>query len=110
MRFSPSSVGFVPLLLSRTLAAPSDLRSRDLNAFVTAERAIALQGALNNIGPSGSAVPGAGSGFVVASPSKVNPDCEFFAISEASREVGTDFNRLLHMDQRLGSDSEDADR
>jgi glucoamylase len=76
MRFSRSFVGLGSLLLSRALAAPSDLRSRDLTSFIAAERAIALQGALNNIGPNGSAVPGAGAGFVVASPSKVNPDCK----------------------------------
>ncbi|KAH8787688.1 1, 4-alpha-D-glucan glucohydrolase [Hyaloscypha finlandica] len=77
MHFSRSIVGLVSLLLSETLAAPSDLRSRDLNSFIATERAIALQGALNNIGPNGSAVPGAGAGFVVASPSKVNPDYFF---------------------------------
>jgi hypothetical protein len=40
------------------------------------ERAIALQGVLDNIGPSGVKVPGAGRGIVIASPSKVDPDCE----------------------------------
>ena len=75
MHFTQSLVGLVSLLISQSVAAPSDLRSRDLTSFVAAERAIALQGALNNIGPNGSAVPGAGAGFVVASPSKVNPDC-----------------------------------
>jgi len=80
MHFSRSFVGFASLLFSGALAAPSALRSRDLTSFIAAERAIALQGALNNIGPNGSAVPGAGAGFVVASPSKVNPDCKFFLI------------------------------
>jgi glucoamylase len=32
---------------------------------------------LNNIGPDGSEVPGAGAGFVVASPSKANPNCKY---------------------------------
>jgi glucoamylase len=36
-----------------------------------------LRGALNNIGPDGSEVPGAGAGFVVASPSKANPNCKY---------------------------------
>ena len=49
--------------------------SSTLADFVQKERAIALQGALNNIGSGGSLVQGAGSGFVVASPSKVNPNC-----------------------------------
>lgn len=48
----------------------------DLDAFVSSERAIALQGALNNIGPSGSEVAGASAGLVVASPSKANPNCK----------------------------------
>ena len=74
MRFS--SVSSLAGLVSLALAAPSNLESRDLNSFVTQERAIALQGALDNIGPNGNRVAGAGSGFVVASPSKVNPDCE----------------------------------
>jgi len=70
-------VGFTSLLAGRAFAAPSELRSRDLNSFVASERAIALQGALNNIGPDGSKVPGAGAGFVVASPSKTDPDCVY---------------------------------
>ncbi len=31
---------------------------------------------LDNIGPSGAKVPGAGRGIVIASPSKVDPDCK----------------------------------
>ncbi|KAJ4397765.1 hypothetical protein N0V93_002001 [Gnomoniopsis smithogilvyi] len=46
----------------------------DVDSFVSSERAIALQGALNNIGPDGSEVPGASAGLVVASPSKANPN------------------------------------
>ncbi|RFU29189.1 hypothetical protein B7463_g7149, partial [Scytalidium lignicola] len=69
----------VPLLFSKGLAAPasSGPSFTSLDDFISTERAIALQGALNNIGPNGSAVPGAGAGFVVASPSKVNPDYFF---------------------------------
>lgn len=48
----------------------------DVGSFVATERAIALNGALQNIGPNGSLVQGAGAGFVVASPDKTNPDCE----------------------------------
>jgi hypothetical protein len=77
MHFSSSPfVGLVSLLLSQAIAAPSELRPRDVNSFVAEERPIALQGALNNIGPNGSRVAGAGP-FVVASPSKVNPDCTY---------------------------------
>jgi glucoamylase len=76
MRF-PTSISLLSVLCTRVLAAPSvGLWARDLNSFVTSEKAIALQGALNNIGPNGSMVLGAGAGFVVASPSKVNPDCK----------------------------------
>jgi hypothetical protein len=46
-----------------------------LDAFVAKERPFALQGALDNIGPDGVKARGAGAGFVVASPSMVNPDC-----------------------------------
>ncbi|KAB8298302.1 hypothetical protein EYC80_002031 [Monilinia laxa] len=45
----------------------------NLNKFIASERRIALQGVLNNIGPDGSKVAGAGN-YVVASPSKMNPD------------------------------------
>lgn len=48
-----------------------------LDKFVSAEKKIALQGVLNNIGPDGALVPGAGAGFIVASPSKVDPDCKY---------------------------------
>jgi glucoamylase len=97
MHFSRSIVGLASLLFSGVLAAPSDLRSRDLTSFVAAERAIALQGALNNIGPNGSAVPGAGSGFVVASPSKVNPDCQLFP-NLGKLDFKLTKNRFLHME------------
>jgi glucoamylase len=71
-----SSLAISSLLFSAARAIPSQLQARDLDSFITAERAIALQGALNNIGPDGSEVPGAGAGFVVASPSTSNPNCQ----------------------------------
>lgn len=74
MRFSSSLVAG---LASLAAAAPSELASRDLNSFVEQERAISLQGVKNNIGASGSKAQGAGAGFVVASPSKTDPDCMF---------------------------------
>jgi glucoamylase len=77
MRFS-NSISLILVLCTRVLAAPGGgLQARDLNSFVVSEKAVALQGALNNIGPNGSMVPGAGAGLVVASPSKANPNCEF---------------------------------
>ncbi|PVH72898.1 carbohydrate-binding module family 20 protein [Cadophora sp. DSE1049] len=60
-------------LLSLTSASPALLQQRDLNSFIETERAISLQGVKDNIGPDGAKVPGAGAGFVVASPSRVDP-------------------------------------
>lgn len=47
-----------------------------LAGFIASETPIALQGILDNIGPDGKKVAGAGSGLVIASPSKVQPDCK----------------------------------
>lgn len=47
----------------------------NLDSFIASERKIALQGVLNNIGPDGSKASGAGN-YVIASPSKANPDCK----------------------------------
>jgi glucoamylase len=66
MRFSSSIVGVASLLCSHGVA--TTLRGRDLDSFVATERAIALQGVLNNIGPDGSQVAGAGN-YILASPS-----------------------------------------
>ena len=65
-------------LLAWRVAAADWPQGVDVDSFVATERKIALQGALNNIGPNGSLVPGAGAGFVVASPSQVNPNCQSF--------------------------------
>lgn len=72
----PSFLITASLLCTAAIANPAHQPPHnELDAFVNAERGIALQGALNNIGPNGSAVPGAGAGYVVASPSKENPNC-----------------------------------
>lgn len=73
----------------------------DVDSFITTERGIALTGALANIGPNGAAVPGAGPGIVVASPSKKDPDCKF-TISCLRRHTRTSTRtdmayRLLHL-------------
>ena len=78
---STSAVAAYVLCSQAIIAAPTELSARDLDSFISSERDVALQGALNNIGPDGSAVPGAGAGFVVASPSKVNPNCQFRSLS-----------------------------
>jgi glucoamylase len=77
MRFTTSPACLLFLLCAQALAAPGPvLKKRDLNAFVASQKAFSVKGALNNIGPNGALVPGAGAGFVVASPSKVNPNCK----------------------------------
>ncbi|KAK9414358.1 putative 1, 4-alpha-D-glucan glucohydrolase [Seiridium unicorne] len=68
-------VAVIAALSSLGSASPARLsRAVDVDAFIAAERPIALQGALNNIGPNGSSAEGAAAGYVVASPSKVNPN------------------------------------
>jgi glucoamylase len=63
------------LALAVGTAAADWPQNVDVDSFVGTERGIALEGVLANIGPNGSMVPGAAAGLVVASPSKVNPDC-----------------------------------
>lgn len=69
----------------------------DLSLFVLTEKKVALQGVLNNIGSSGKLVPGAADGLVIASPSKVDPDCRISHVFSSSAEALT-LLRLLHMD------------
>jgi glucoamylase len=45
--------------------------------FVTSENPIAWRNLLCNIGAGGCDAAGAGSGVVIASPSKDNPDCKY---------------------------------
>lgn len=47
-----------------------------IDDFLAKQRIISRQSILDNIGPDGAKVPGAGAGLVVASPSKKDPDCE----------------------------------
>lgn len=47
-----------------------------LDSWLAGETSTALQGILNNIGSGGANTAGVSSGFVIASPSKSNPDCE----------------------------------
>ncbi|KAM7222785.1 family 15 glycosyl hydrolase [Rhypophila decipiens] len=61
------------LLGSVPLAVAEWPQGVPLDDFITAERDIALQGVLANIGPNGTKVPGAGAGFVIASPSRTSP-------------------------------------
>lgn len=65
-----------------SLAVPSvwvqfeERATRSLDSFIATESPVALEGVLNNIGSAGAKVMGAGSGLVIASPSKTNPDCK----------------------------------
>lgn len=52
-----------------------DFRHDSLASFIASETPKSLKGILDNIGPNGSQVEGAASGLVIASPSKVDPDC-----------------------------------
>ena len=49
-------------------------RQTNLGSFITSERAIALEGVLDNIGSNGIFAQVASPGVVVASPSTVNPN------------------------------------
>ena len=75
-------VGLSPLVgvYYPALAAPASLSPRDLDSFVASERDIAFRGVLANIGPDGSKAPGAAAGYVVASPSRVDPPCKFLIV------------------------------
>lgn len=52
-----------------------DFRDDPLASFIATETPRSLKGILDNIGPNGTQVEGAASGLVIASPSKVDPDC-----------------------------------
>lgn len=52
-----------------------DFRHDSLASFIASEVPKSLKGILDNIGPNGTQVEGAASGLVIASPSKVDPDC-----------------------------------
>ena len=52
-----------------------DFRNDPLESFIASETPKSLKGILDNIGPNGIQVEGAASGLVIASPSRVDPDC-----------------------------------
>lgn len=55
---------------------PERRATGSLDSWLASESPTAQQGVLNNIGAKGVLVPGASPGIVVASPSKVNPNCQ----------------------------------
>ncbi|QIW96004.1 hypothetical protein AMS68_001522 [Peltaster fructicola] len=64
----------IPLLTSSFTAHAQQQDVQPLSSWLATETPIALQGILDNTGASGSKVPGARQGIVVASPSTVNPN------------------------------------
>lgn len=55
---------------------PERRATGSLDSWLASESPTAQQGVLDNIGTQGVKVPGAAAGVVVASPSKVNPNCK----------------------------------
>lgn len=63
--------------LQSVLGLPHRTTKRaDIDAFITTQEPIALEGVLCNIGANGCEASDAPPGIVVASPSRSNPDCE----------------------------------
>ncbi|RHZ65207.1 putative glucoamylase/glucan 1,4-alpha-glucosidase [Aspergillus thermomutatus] len=58
-----------------------------LESWLAAETPYALDGVLNNIGPNGAKATGAGSGIVIASPSRSNPDYYYTWTRDAALTV-----------------------
>ncbi|KAK3368937.1 family 15 glycosyl hydrolase [Lasiosphaeria ovina] len=75
--------------LAMPVAAGQWPQGVSLDSFVSRERALALQGVLDNIGPNGAKVPGAAAGIVIASPSKVNPNYFFTWTRDAALTLKT---------------------
>ncbi|KAI3328976.1 carbohydrate-binding module family 20 protein [Xylariaceae sp. AK1471] len=82
---STKSIAWLSVLVACSVTSASNLpRANRLDAFIEKQRAISLQGALNNIGPDGSQVPGAGAGVIVASPSTEDPNYFYTWTRDAS--------------------------
>ena len=83
------------LFITACFALPAEsqqVRARatgSLSSFIASESPIALQGILNNLGPSGSLAPGAAPGILVASPSTTNPNCTWAALLRVLRQSTT---------------------
>ena len=52
-----------------------------LENFIVSEVPVAQQAILNNTGPRGAMASGVGGGLVIASPSKMNPDCQSLSLN-----------------------------
>ncbi|OBT51430.1 hypothetical protein VE04_08518 [Pseudogymnoascus sp. 24MN13] len=62
------------LALPGSVTHVSDISKRSVDTFLASESPIALANLLCNIGSAGACASGAGSGLVMASPSKTSPD------------------------------------
>ena len=69
-----------------------------LENFIAFEGPVALQAILNNTGFRGAMAPGVEAGLVIASPSKMNPDCQCLSSSyQQSLYHATASLSLLHL-------------
>jgi glucoamylase len=68
------------LLVCSVQGSPvGDLESRQttIDAFISTQAGVSINGVLANIGGGGNKAPGVPAGIVVASPSRSNPDCTY---------------------------------
>ena len=76
-------VALTTLLAAAVIGSPLIARQSSLSSFISKERAIALNGAIANIGGSGpELIPGAFLGIVVAAPSTLNQN--YFTLGHAT--------------------------
>ncbi|ORY65267.1 1, 4-alpha-D-glucan glucohydrolase [Pseudomassariella vexata] len=106
-RFLNIAAGIVALAALGSASPRQRAEPAGLDAFISEERGIALQGALNNIGPNGSLVPGTSAGFVVASPSKANPDYFYTWTRDSALTMKTIVDEFLFGDTSLQTYIED---
>lgn len=76
----------------------AEILKRDVDSFIITETPIAYAGIICNIGTAGSCVQGAGSGLLIASPSRNDPPCEFDLLSTVCSPSNT--YRFLYLDSR----------
>ncbi|KAH6627281.1 Six-hairpin glycosidase-like protein [Chaetomium sp. MPI-SDFR-AT-0129] len=88
-------------------ACASASKDSSLEKYIKTERAIALQGVLDNIGPKGKKVPGAARGLVIASPSTNDPDYFYTWTRDAALTFRTIIDDFLFGNKALESYIED---
>jgi glucoamylase len=73
------ALGFLQIAIAWPSVEPLAARASPdpLDSWLATETSTALQGVLDNIGSGGANTAGVSSGFVIASPSKSNPDCKY---------------------------------